>query len=54
MKAQIIPRSEGAIWVRNGTHGFTGMRAAGIQVVGGTGQREVAGFCTAPATVLGL
>lgn len=54
MKAQIRPRPEGAIWGKNGTHSFTEMRTAGIQVVGGTGQREVAGFCTAPATVLGL
>lgn len=54
MKAQVRGRSEGAGWVKNGTHSFAGVRAAGIQVVGWTGQREVAGFCTAPATVLGL
>lgn len=32
---------------------FGGLGAAGIQVVGWAGQREVAGFCTGPATVLG-
>lgn len=35
------------------THSFCGLRAAGIQVVGWARQREVAGFCTGPATVLG-
>lgn len=35
------------------THSFPGPGAAGIQVVGWTRQREVAGFCTGPATVLG-
>ena len=35
------------------THSFGGLRAAGIQVVSWAGQREVAGFRTGPATVLG-
>lgn len=34
------------------THSFGGLGAAGIQVVGWARQREVAGFCTGPATVL--
>lgn len=34
------------------THSFGGLGAAGIQVVGWAGQREVAGFCTSPAAVL--
>lgn len=36
-----------------GPTSFSGLGAAGIQVVGWAGQREVAGFCTGPATVLG-
>lgn len=35
------------------THSFSGLGAAGIQVVSWARQREVAGFCTGPATVLG-
>lgn len=36
-----------------GTHRFRGLGAAGVQAVGWARQREVAGFCTGPATVLG-
>ena len=35
------------------THSFCGLGAAGIQAVGWARQREVAGFGTGPATVLG-
>lgn len=54
MNAQVVPRpglreSEGSVR----THSFRGLGAAGIQVVSWAGQREVAGFCTGPATVLG-
>lgn len=35
------------------THSFSGLGAAGIQVVSGAGQGEVAGFRTGPAAVLG-
>lgn len=35
------------------THSFSGLGAAGIQAVGWARQREVAGFHTGPATVLG-
>lgn len=54
MNAQIVPRSglkgQGA---RVRTHSFCGLGAAGIQAVSWARQREVAGFCTGPAAVLG-
>lgn len=36
-----------------GPTSFRGLGAAGIQAVGWAGQREVTGFCTGPAIVLG-
>lgn len=36
-----------------GPTSFGGLEAAGIQAVGWARQREVTGFCTGPATVLG-